>query len=142
MGFMPFLVAIAGIAMPVALLYIIFGYSNKSEQRFHDTVQRIIDNGQELNEEVLSSIPGYKKVMPRNDMRNGINTIGVGIGISLLGLVALGDVILGAGLLVTCIGAALVANKKLNAQVKEADEVKETYPSTENKLEQNQQEQK
>lgn len=142
MGFMPFLVAIAGIAMPVALLYIIFGYSNKSEQRFHDTVQRIIDNGQELNEEVLSSIPGYKKVMPRNDMRNGINTIGVGIGISLLGLVALGDVILGAGLLVTCIGAALVANKKLNAQVKEADEVKETYPSIENKLEQNQQEQK
>lgn len=142
MGFMPFLVAIAGIAMPVALLYIIFGYSNKSEQRFHDTVQRIIDNGQELNEEVLSSIPGYKKVMPRNDMRNGINTIGVGIGISLLGLVALGDVILGAGLLVTCIGAALVANKKLNAQVKEADEVKETYPSIDNKLEQNQQEQK
>lgn len=114
MGFFTFLVAIAGIIMPVALLYIIFGYSNQSEQRFHETVQKIIDNGQELNEEVLAGIPGYKKVMPRNDLRNGITTVGVGIGISLLGLVALGDVILGAGLLVTCIGAALIANKKLN----------------------------
>jgi len=105
MEIMPFIIAICGIAMPVGILAIIFSYANRSEERFHQTVQKLVDNGQELNEDVLSGIPGY---------RNGINTIGVGVGLSLLGLVGLGDVILGVGMLVTCIGVAILANGYLN----------------------------
>jgi len=74
----------------------------------------MIDNGQELNEDILSGIPGYKKVMPRDDIRSGINTIGTGIGLSLLGLVGLGSIMLGIGLLVACIGGAMVTNGYLN----------------------------
>lgn len=119
MSFFPFIIAICGIAMPVAILAIIFGYENRSEQRFHETVQKMVDSGQEINEDVIAGIPGYKKVLPRDDMRNGINTIGTGIGLSLLGLVGVGDVVFGVGLLVACIGAALIANARLNQKPSE-----------------------
>ncbi len=109
-----FLLAIAGIAMPVVILLVIFNYENRKEQRFHDTVQKMIDNGQEFNEELLSSIPGYKKNTSKNDMGSAINTVGVGIGLILLGLFALGSVISGIGLLVASIGAAMLINAKLN----------------------------
>lgn len=103
----PMLIPIAGILMPIAIVYIVFSYENKKEQRFHDLVQKLVDSGQELNEEVLSSIPGYKKTMPRDDLRYGLFTFATGIGIALLGSVALGSVVFGAGLLVTCIGGAI-----------------------------------
>ena len=123
MGFLPFLVAIAGIAMPVAILAIIFKHESRSEQRYHETVQRMLESGQELDAEVLRGIPGHKKVMPRDDRRNGINTVGTGIGLCLLGLVGLGDVIMGVGLLVACIGGAVLLNGYLNREEsKEASE--------------------
>jgi len=118
MEFLPFLVAVCGIAMPVAILYIIFRHEARSEKRFHDTVQKMIDNGQEVNQDILSGIPGYKKVMPKDDMRNGINTVGTGIGLCFLGLVGLGDVIMGVGLLVACIGGAVLLNGYLNREEK------------------------
>ena len=104
------IVAIAGILMPVGILAIIFGFANRSESRFHQTVQKAIDNGQKLDEEVLSGIPGYqKKASPRDDIRNGVITSGTGLGITLLGFVGLGSVITGAGLLVFCIGMSIFA---------------------------------
>jgi len=114
MEFMPFIVAIFGILMPLGILAIIFGYTNQNEKRYHETVQKIIDSGQELNEEILSGIPGYKKVHPRDDVKNGINTIGVGIGLILLGFIALGSVITGVGFLVSCIGIAVYLNGRMN----------------------------
>lgn len=114
MEFTHFLIAIAGIAMPIGILAIIFGFSNRSEARFHETVQKMIDNGQELSEEILSGIPGYKKVTPKNDLRDGTNTVGVGIGLVMLGFFALGSVIMGVGLLVACIGGAMILNGYLN----------------------------
>lgn len=123
MGFLTFLIAIAGIAMPVAILSIVFKHESKSEQRYHETVQRMLESGQELNAEVLRGIPGHKKALPKDDRRNGINTLGTGIGLCLLGLVGLGDVIMGVGLLVACIGGAVLVNGHLNReQNKESSE--------------------
>lgn len=116
MGFLSFLVAIAGIAMPIAILAIIFKHENRSEQRYHETIQRMLESGQKLDAEVLRGIPGHKKVMPRDDRRNGINTVGAGVGLCFLGLVGLGDVIMGVGLLVTCIGGAVLLNGYLNRE--------------------------
>lgn len=104
-----FVIALAGILMPIALLAIIFGYTNKSENRFHETAQKLIESGQALDEETLSGIPGYQKKFPRNDVRSGLITTGVGLGVTLLGWIALGSVITGAGLLVLCIGGAIFA---------------------------------
>lgn len=107
MEFSPFLLAIFGMLVPICILAIIFGYQNKSEARFHDTLQRVIESGQTLDEELLSGMPGYKKVMPRDDVRGGLITTAVGLGLILLGYSALGSVIYGAGYLVFCIGLAV-----------------------------------
>jgi hypothetical protein len=109
MEFSQFIIAILGMLFPIGIVAIIFAYENKSEARYHDTMLKLIENGQTLNEEVLSGIPGYKKKGPRNDIRSGWITAAVGMGITLLGMVALGSVIFGAGLLVLCIGVALFA---------------------------------
>jgi len=99
MDFSVTLVALAAILMPVGIIAIIFGYANTSEKRFHDTAQRLIENGQTLDEEVLSGIPGYQKKGPRDDIRGGIITAGTGLGITLLGYVAIGDVVFAAKVL-------------------------------------------
>jgi len=97
-----------------AILAIIFGFTNQSEKRYHQTVQKLIESGQTLNEEALSGIPGYQKKTPRDDLRTGALASATGLGIFFLGLVALGDVVLGVGLLVMCIGAALFAFGYMN----------------------------
>ena len=108
------LIPLAGILMPLGIVAIVFWYENRKEQRFHDTVKELMASGQEINDEVLSVIPGYKKVMPRDDLRNGIITTGVGVGLTLFGMVFIGGPLLGAGLLVACIGASMLAYRYLN----------------------------
>ncbi|NND83330.1 MAG: DUF202 domain-containing protein [Gammaproteobacteria bacterium] len=104
-----FLIAILGMLFPLAIMAMIFRFDDKSEKRFHDTVQRLLEKGQPIDEEVMRGIPGYKKKQPRNDIRSGGITLGVGIGIILLGHMALGPVVYGSGYLVACIGGAIFA---------------------------------
>lgn len=107
------MIPIFGIIMPVLILAIIFGYQNYSEKRFHDSLHKLMESNQEISEEILSTIPGYKKVMPRDDVRSGFITLGTGIGLSFLGGVGFsggfGDMLFGVGLLVACIGGAIFA---------------------------------
>lgn len=109
MEFFPFILAILGLMFPLVILPIIFGFESRSEARFHDTLKTLIENGQTLDEQTLSGIPGYKKKNPRNDVRSGVITAGTGLGIALLGKVALGTFVFGAGVLVLCIGASIAA---------------------------------
>ncbi len=104
-----FLIAILGMLFPIGILAIIFGYQNRSEARFHETVQRAIESGQTLDENLMSGIPGYKKAMPRNDIRSGLITAGVGLGLILLGYMAMGSMFYGAGYLVLFIGLPIFA---------------------------------
>jgi len=109
MEFTHFLLAICGMLVPIVILGIIFGYTYLSEARFHDTVKRIIESGQTLDESMLSGMPGYTRKYPRDDIRSGIITAATGLGLLLLGYLALGRVITGAGALVLCIGLAIFA---------------------------------
>ena len=109
MEFSQLLITILGMLFPLGILAIIFGFENKSEARFHATIQRVIESGQTLDEELISGIPGYKKKNPRDDIRSGLITSATGLGITLLGFVALGSVVYGAGLLVLSIGVAIFA---------------------------------
>lgn len=109
-----FIIAISGMATPILILAIIFYYTHLSEQRFHNTLQKLIESGQELSEETISGIPGYKKVMPRDDSRNGTMAVGVGIGLFLFGFVSLGNFFMGVGLLVATIGATMVYYHRKN----------------------------
>jgi len=106
------LIPLAGIAMPVGIVWIIFYYDNRTKEQFHTTLQKLIESGQELSPELLESVPGYKagKGKDKDDIRSGLITSGVGIGIALFGhFGAEEQALFGIGLLVLSIGVGILA---------------------------------
>ena len=106
------LIPLAGIAMPVGIVWIIFYYDNRTKEQFNATLQKLIESGQELSPELLESVPGYKagKGKDKDDIRAGLITSGVGIGIALFGhFGAEEQALFGIGLLVLSIGVGILA---------------------------------
>ena len=106
------LIPLAGIAMPVGIVWIIFYYDNRTKEQFNATLQKLIESGQELSPELLESVPGYKagKGKDKDDIRSGLITSGVGIGIALFGhFGAEEQALFGVGLLVLSIGVGMLA---------------------------------
>ena len=106
------LIPLAGIAMPVGIVWIIFYYDNRTKEQFNATLQKLIESGQELSPELLESVPGYKagKGKDKDDIRSGLITSGVGIGIALFGhFGAEEQALFGIGLLVLSIGVGILA---------------------------------
>ena len=106
------LIPLAGITMPVGIVWIIFYYDNRTKEQFHTTLQKLIESGQELSPELLESVPGYKagKGKDKDDIRSGLITSGVGIGIALFGhFGAEEQALFGIGLLVLSIGVGILA---------------------------------
>lgn len=110
--------------MPVFIVWIVHYFDTKNKDKFHSTLQKLIESGQEVSPELLQSIPGYKKEKngERNDIRSGAITAGVGIGIALLGQSKQlhETALFGIGLLVLSIGLGILAygiynkDKKVN----------------------------
>ena len=106
------LIPLFGIAMPVGIVWIIYDYDNRAKEQFHATLQKLIESGQELSPELLESVPGYKagKRKDKDDVRSGLVTSGVGIGIALFGHFGAEDqAVFGIGLLVLSIGVGILA---------------------------------
>ena len=106
------LIPLAGIAMPLGIVWIIFYYDNRTKEQFNATLQKLIESGQELSPELLESVPGYKagKGTDKDDIRSGLITSGVGIGIALFGhFGAEEQALFGIGLLVLSIGVGILA---------------------------------
>ena len=105
------LVPLSGIAMPLGIVWIIYYYDNRTKEQFHTTLQKLIESGQELSPELLESVPGYKgRRKDKNDIRSGLVTSGVGIGIALFGHFGVGEQpLFGIGLLVLSIGVGILA---------------------------------
>jgi len=106
------LIPLAGIAMPVGIVWIIFYYDNRTKEQFNATLQKLIESGQELSPELLESVPGYKagKGKDKDDIRSGLITSGVGIGIALFGHFGVEEqALFGIGLLVLSIGVGILA---------------------------------
>ena len=106
------LVPLSGIAMPLGIVWIVFFYENRGKEHVHTTLQKLIESGQELSPEVLESVPGYKsgKRKDKDDIRSGLVTSGVGIGIALFGHFGVGvQELFGIGLLVLSIGVGILA---------------------------------
>ena len=118
------LIPIVAIVMPLGIVIAIFYFDTKNKDKFHSTLQKFIENGQEVTPELLQSIPGYKTEKEngkRNDIRTGTITSGVGIGIALFGQFGVSETpLVGIGLLVLSIGLAFLAygiynkDKKVN----------------------------
>ena len=124
------LIPMLGILFPVLIVWIVYHYENKTKEQFHDSLQKLIETGQELSPELLASVPGYKGKQKRDtdDVRSGCIATGVGVGIALLGKFGVDvDVVFGAGLLIFCIGLGLLSygiyknNKKGDHNNKKGD---------------------
>ena len=106
------LIPLSGIAMPLGIVWIVYYYDGRAKEQFHATLQKLIESGQELSPEVLESVPGYKsgKRKDKDDIRSGLITSGVGIGIALFGHFGVGvQELFGIGLLVLSIGVGILA---------------------------------
>jgi len=106
------LIPILGIGMPIWIVWIVHHYENQAKEQFHTTLQKLIESGQELSPELLESVPGYKagKGKDKDDIRSGLITSGVGIGIALFGhFGAEEQALFGIGLLVLSIGVGILA---------------------------------
>ena len=106
------LIPLFGIAMPVGIVWIVYYYDNRAKEQFHATLQKLIESGQELSPELLESVPGYKagKGKDKDDIRSGLITSGVGIGIALFGHFGVEEQeLFGIGLLVLSIGVGILA---------------------------------
>ena len=105
------LIPLFGIAMPVGIVWIVYYYDNRDKEQFHTTLQKLIESGQELSPELIESVPGYKgRRKDKNDIRSGLVTSGVGIGIALFGHFGAEDqAVFGIGLLVLSIGVGILA---------------------------------
>ena len=105
------LIPLFGIAMPVGIVWIVYYYDNRAKEQFHTTLQKLIESGQELSPELMESVPGYKgRRKDKNDIRTGLVTSGVGIGIALFGHFGAEDqAVFGIGLLVLSIGVGILA---------------------------------
>ena len=118
------LIPLFAIGMPLGMVIAIFYFDTKNKDKFHSTLQKIIESGQEVSPELLQNIPGYKTEKEngkRNDIRTGTITSGVGIGIALFGQFGVSETpLVGIGLLVFSIGLAFLAygiynkDKKVN----------------------------
>ncbi len=106
------LIPLVAIAMPLGIVWIVYYFENKNKEQVHTTLQKLIESGQELSPEVLENIPGFKagKGKDKDDIRSGLVTSGVGIGLALFGHFGPGEqVFIGAGLLVLSIGVGILA---------------------------------
>ena len=97
------------VLLPVLIVLIIFFYDSKNKKSRYDTlitISKNINNPDDLKE-ILESLVERKS--PTDYRRNGVITIGVGIGLFLLGKFGLGvGAIFGVGLLVSAIGIGLM----------------------------------
>ena len=118
------LIPLFAIGMPLGMVIAIFYFDTKNKDKFHSTLQKLIESGQEVSPGLLQNIPGYKTEKEngkRNDIRTGTITSGVGIGIALFGQFGVSETpLVGIGLLVFSIGLAFLAygiynkDKKVN----------------------------
>ena len=92
---------LTGIIIPIAV-FIWRYYEGKGKRETILEISKHLDNPTKLEE--LLSIFDERKKEPLDYRRNGVITIFVGIGLILLGFVAIGNILIGVGYLVTAIG--------------------------------------
>jgi hypothetical protein len=117
------LIPIVAMGVPVFIVWIYYHHDKQNKEQFHKTLQKLIENEQELSPELLASIPGYKnenkESNEKNDIRSGAITSGTGIGLALFGHFGLGEeVVFGLGLLVLSIGVGIISYGIYNTKKK------------------------
>ena len=100
--------AISAILMPVLLIFVIFFFVTKMGKTKFDAVVEISKGIQDPSEIRALIEELHEKKRPIDYRRSGVITLFVGIGLSLFGIFFIGDILKGAGLLVTAIGVGSI----------------------------------
>ena len=106
----PVLALTIAFGLPAVIVSIYYKYESNRDRLRHESLQLLITSGQGVTPENLRGIPGFKEIAPRNDARRGVLTIGLGLGITCLGVVGLGDFenpVTGLGLCIAVFGLAM-----------------------------------
>ncbi|MDG1475476.1 MAG: DUF6249 domain-containing protein [Porticoccaceae bacterium] len=104
---MEILIPLAGILVPIAIIYVIFFFRHKNETQKYNAIIQVsknIDDPSKI-EEILDSLSDNKK--PIDYRRGGVVTLFVGIGLFLFGLTFI-SILKGVGLLVGAIGTGSI----------------------------------
>ena len=106
----PVLAIVMAFGLPAFIVHVYFKYERNRDRLFHESLQALINSGQQIAPDMLRGIPGYREVSARNDLRRGVLTLGLGLGIACLGYVGIGrhgDFIVGLGLCFALFGLAM-----------------------------------
>ena len=82
------IVPVAMFAMIIGCVWLGVSRRNQRAQMHHETLRLLIEKGQPIPPELLQGADGFRR--PRNDLRNGLVLISVGLGLGTL-LVTQGD---------------------------------------------------
>lgn len=100
----PILGILAGIIIPLGVFVWLY-YEEKNKRATLIEISKNIQDPAEIKK-ILAQLEGKKE--PANHRRSGTITLFVGIGLYLLGAVALGSLLKGVGLLVGAIGIGII----------------------------------
>lgn len=106
----PVLAIVMAFGLPAFIVHIYFKYERNRDRLFHESLQMLINSSQQISPEILRGIPGYREVSARNDLRRGVLTLGLGLGIACLGYIGIGrqgDFVVGLGLCFALFGLAM-----------------------------------
>ena len=121
----PILGMLIGLIIPIAVFVWLY-FEGKGKRETVSEISKHLDDPQKL-EELLTIFEDRKKA-PIDYRRNGVITLFVGIGLYLLGYVAIGFVLEGVGLLVVTIGiGTLIAGYLYPNTGKELTDAVEEY---------------
>ena len=103
--FIPLAGILAGIIIPLAVFLLLY-HEEKGKRETVLEIAKHLDDAKKVQE--LLAIFEERKKEPIDYRRGGVITLFVGFGVYLLGLVALGSFIEGAGMLVSTIGLGVL----------------------------------
>lgn len=102
----PVITIMAGIVITVSSFILIY-FKEKGKQETIVEISKNMDDPSKL-EDLLSILEDRKKKEPLDYRRTGVITLFVGLGLFLLGFVAIGVILEGVGLLVGAIGVGSI----------------------------------
>ena len=102
----PVITILAGIIFPVSSFILIY-FKEKGKQETIVEISKHMDDPSRL-EDLINILEDSKKKEPLDYRRTGVISVFVGLGLFLLGFVALGVILEGVGLLVGAIGVGQI----------------------------------
>ena len=104
-GGLEILIPIIGVSLPAIIIWIVFVYKSRNKKKKYDTIIEVSKNISDPEEvrDLIESLQD-KKTSPIDLRRSGVITIFIGVGLFMLGWIAIGNVLEGVGALIALIG--------------------------------------